>query len=42
MAFDETDPLHDDSGPPPLMVDLAKLYLGERGGKVAPLHGLKP
>ena len=39
MAFDETDPLHEDSGPPPPMVDMAKLYLSERGGKVAPLHG---
>lgn len=39
MAFDETDPLHEDSGPPPPMVDMAKLYLSERSGKVAPLHG---
>lgn len=39
MAFDETDPLHEDSGPPPPMVDMAKLYLSERGGKVAPPHG---
>lgn len=42
MAFDETDPLHEDSGPPPPMVDLAKLYLNERGGKVAPMHGAEP
>lgn len=39
MAFDETDPLHEDSGPPPPMVDMAKFYLSERSGKVAPLHG---
>lgn len=42
MAFDETDPMHEDSGPPPPMVDLAKLYLNERGGKVAPMHGAEP
>lgn len=41
MAFDETDPLHEDSGPPPPMVDMAKLHLSERSGKVAPLHGAK-
>lgn len=42
MAFDETDPLHEDSGPPPPMVDMAKLYLNERGGKVVPMHGVEP
>lgn len=42
MAFDETDPLHEDSGPPPPMVDMASSTSASEAEKWPLLMGLKP